>query len=91
MVMNMPDTPATTTTAPLDVRAMTEAPIDRAAERRNIDIGMCLAAALLLRDFDNPTHAREILHAAGIDAERVRQLELDDYDADPLIAELSDA
>ncbi len=78
-----------TTVATLDLHGLRETLIDSAAEKRGIDIGMCLAAAMLLRDFDRPSLAREILDAAGIDAARVKELELDDYDSEPLLEELA--
>jgi hypothetical protein len=71
--------------AALDLKAMREALIDSAAEKRGIEIGMCLAASIVARDFDRPTIAEEILGAAGIDRERLLDLELDDYDAEPLL------
>lgn len=73
----------------VQAKGLTEILMANAAEKRGIDIGMCLAAALLIRDFDQPSYALEILEAAGIDAERVGDLDLDDYDAEPLLAELN--
>lgn len=52
----------------------------------NIKTGMALAAAILVRDFDNHTHALEVLGAAGINAENIAGLNLDDYDLKPLRA-----
>lgn len=74
----------TTVQATLDVRKLMEAAIDAAAEKRGIDIGICLAAAILVRDFDRPSFAVEILEASGIDADRLAALDLDDYDTEPL-------
>lgn len=80
-----PDSPPHVCRAPV-------AKIDRAArvagaddaEKRGIEIGMALAAAILVRDFDQPTHAAEILGAAGLDWNAIERLGLDDYDAAPL-------
>lgn len=48
--------------------------------------GMAIAAALLARDYDNPTLALEVLGAAGCDrVADIDRLHLDDYDADPLL------
>lgn len=55
-------------------------------ERRGINIGMAMAAAILTRDFGQPTLALEILGAAGIGSFEVEALDLDDYDRNPLRA-----
>ena len=60
-------------------------PDDGKADRRGIMIGMALAAALLVRDFDRPALAIEIAGAAGIDAANLASLSLDDYDNEPLL------
>lgn len=53
---------------------------------RGIRAGMAMAAAILVRDLDSPTHALEILGAAGIDAKSIATLGLDAYDLKPLKA-----
>lgn len=71
-----------------DIGALFKAANDgwQEAQKHGISIGMALAAAMLVRDFDSPTHAREILGAAGIDnREAVTSLGLDDYDVEPLL------
>lgn len=51
-----------------------------------IMVGMALAAAFLVRDFDQPTLAREILGAAGLSAAwSLETLQLEDYDLRPLL------
>lgn len=50
-----------------------------------IATGMALAAAIMARDFDQPTYARELLGAAGLDSiEGIAALGLEEYDAAPL-------
>jgi hypothetical protein len=71
--------------ATLDVKAMREALIDAAAEKRGIAIGLCLAAAILVRDFDYPTLALEILGADGIDRAMIDALDLEPCDSEPLL------
>lgn len=52
--------------------------------------GMAMAASLIVRTFDNPTIALEVLGAAGIDRKsEVEALLLTSYDADPLLKILS--
>lgn len=52
--------------------------------------GMAMAASLIVRTFDNPTIALEVLGAAGIDRKsEVEALLLTIYDADPLLKILS--
>lgn len=75
----------TTTTATLDLRALEQALMENNAEKRGIEIGMCLAAAIMERDFDNGTYALEILGVAGIDADIIGDLDLDEYDSAPLL------
>lgn len=60
-------------------------PDDGKAERRGITIGMALAAAILVRDFDQPTLAKEMVSAAGIEADNLASLSLDEYDHEPLL------
>lgn len=74
-----------TTIEATQAKGLMETALVRAAERRGIDIGMCLACALLIRDFGDDTRAEEILEAANIDADRVRDLDLDEYDTEPLL------
>lgn len=55
-------------------------------EDRGMRVGMALAAAIVVRTFDNPTIAKEILGAAGLDSRRrLSEIELDDYDKAPLM------
>ena len=75
----------TTTQEALGAKGMTEVLLVNAAERRGIDIGLCMAAAVLVRDFDRPSLAEEILGAGGIDRDRLADLDLDEYDAEPLL------
>lgn len=75
----------------LQAKGLTEIALVNAAERRGIDIGLCLAASLLARDFDNPTYAAEILGSGGIDAERISDLDLDEYDVEPLLRVLAES
>jgi hypothetical protein len=88
-------TETTTTTATIDVRAMREALIEDAAEKRGIAIGLCLAAAYMVRDERHADAAQDILDMDNIDWDRINQLvdanALDEYDAEPLLAMLSDA
>ena len=82
-----PDSPAHVCRAPV-------AKVDRAArvagaddaEKRGTEIGRALAAAILVRDFDQPTHAAEILGAAGLTWDKIVSLQLDTYDSVPLAA-----
>jgi len=53
-------------------------------EQRGITIGMALAAAILARDFRLDNLAAEIAGTAGLDAENIGNLGLDDYDLAPL-------
>ena len=77
-----------TTVEATQAKGLMEVALVSAAEKRGIDIGLCLAGAILLREFDNETYALEILGAGGIDADRVRDLDLDEYDTEPLLKAL---
>lgn len=83
-----------TTTAKLDVRAMREGLIENEAEKRGIAIGLCLAAAFMVRDEGYPRYARDILEMDALDASRIQELvdrdALDEYDAEPLLAMLAE-
>lgn len=58
---------------------------ERMAEReRGVEEGMAMAAAIVARDRDNPTIARDIIDAAGIEKGDVSRLDLPDYDKAPL-------
>lgn len=58
-------------------------------DRANLDgvnVGIALAAAIIVRTFDNPTIALEVLGAAGLDRRsEIVALGLDEYDAKPLL------
>lgn len=75
-----------TKTATLDLRGLREALIDRNAEQRGIRIGYAMSAAWLARDEDRPSMARELLEVAAIgSAEDLSELDLDEYDSEPLL------
>ena len=63
---------------------MADVPRLNGDDDRGILIGMALAAAILVREFDQPTMAQEIAGAAGLTLEALATLGLEEYDTEPL-------
>ena len=58
---------------------------DAAAEMRGIDLGFCMAAAIVARDFNKPELAQDILKIADIDRDKIIALNLERNDSAPLL------